>query len=97
MSEISSLVRDKRPEILEIASRCGARKLRVFGSVARGDARLGSDLDVLIDLDDGRSLLDMIALKQDLEDVLGHRVDVVTEASLSPYIRDDVLREAVEL
>jgi len=69
----------------------------VFGSLARGDNRDGSDLDLLIDLAPGRSLLDLIAIKQDLEDLLGVRVDVVTERSISPYLRDAVLREAVAL
>lgn len=71
--------------------------MRVFGSLARGDNRDGSDLDLLIDLAPGRSLLDLIAIKQDLEDLLGVRVDVVTERSISPYLRDAVLREAVAL
>ena len=69
----------------------------MFGSLARGDNRDGSDLDLLIDLAPGRSLLDLIAIKQDLEDLLGVRVDVVTERSISPYLRDAVLREAVAL
>lgn len=97
MAEISRLLKEKRREILETADRCGARNLRVFGSVARGAARPGSDLDVLVELDKGRSLLDIVALKQDLEDILGLPVDVVTEAALSPYIRDEVIREATDL
>ncbi len=86
-----------REQILGITARHGARNLRVFGSRAREQADSDSDLDVLIDLAPGRSLLDIIAIKQDLEDLIGCRVDVVTEVSLSPYIRDDVLREAVPL
>ena len=69
----------------------------MFGSFARGDNRDGSDLDLLVELDTGRSLLDLIAIKQDLEDLLGVRVDVVTERSISPYFRDTVLKEAVAL
>jgi predicted nucleotidyltransferase len=69
----------------------------VFGSFARGDNRDGSDLDLLVELETGRSLLDLIAIKQDLEDLLGVRVDVVTERSISPYFRDTVLKEAVAL
>ena len=97
MAKINRLLLEKRREIMEAADRCGARNVRVFGSAARGNSRPDSDLDVLVELDKGRSLLDIVALKQDLEDMLGLKVDVVTEAALSPYIRDDVLREAVSL
>ena len=71
--------------------------MRIFGSRARGLGRADSDLDLLIVLEPGRSLLDLVAIKQDLEDHLHCRVDVVTEAALSPYIRDDVLKDAVSL
>lgn len=90
-------LQDKRDRILQIAARHGARNLRIFGSRGRGDAGPGSDLDVLIDLDPGRSLLDIVAVKQDLEDLLGCQVDVVTAPSLSRHIRDAVLRQAVPL
>jgi uncharacterized protein len=83
--------------IREAAERHGATRVRVFGSFARGDNREGSDLDLLIELEPGRSLLDLIAIKQDLEDLLGVHVDVVTERSISPYLRDTVLKEAVVL
>lgn len=86
-----------RAEILRVATEYGARNVRVFGSVARGQANANSDLDLLVNLDAGRSLLDLIALKQELEDLLGREVDVVTEAALSPYLREQVLREAVTL
>lgn len=68
--------------------------MRVFGSRAREDATLQSDLDLLVTMERGRSLLDLVAIKQDLEDLLGYRVDVVTEDGLSPYFRDRVLAEA---
>jgi hypothetical protein len=87
----------KRNEILTIAAHHGAKNLRIFGSLARGEASETSDVDVLIKLEPGRSLLDIIALKQDLEDLLGCAVDVVTEEAVSPYIRDQVLKEAVSL
>ena len=87
----------KRNEILTIAARHGAKNLRIFGSVARGEASEASDVDVLIKLEPGRSLLDLIAMKQDLEDLLGFAVDVVTEDAVSPYIREQVLKEAVSL
>lgn len=92
---IDKVLQNKREEILRIAASHGARDIRIFGSLARGEARPGSDLDVLVKLDPGRSLLDLIAIKQDLEDLLECEVDVVTEAALSPYIRDQVLKEAV--
>jgi hypothetical protein len=94
---LEDLLALKRGEILEIAARHGARNVRIFGSVARGEARPDSDLDMLIEMDKGRSLLDHVALIQDLEDLLGCRVDVVTEKSLHWYIRDQVLAEAVQL
>jgi hypothetical protein len=71
--------------------------IRVFGSVARGEATAASDVDLLVDLEPGRSLLDLSALRLDLCDLLGREVDVVTTASLHPTIRDQVLAEAVAL
>jgi predicted nucleotidyltransferase len=87
----------KKHEVQRIARQHGARNLRVFGSVARGEAGEGSDLDLLVEMDPGRSLLDLVAIKQDLEDLLGCKVDVVTEAAVSPYLRERVLNEAVLL
>jgi predicted nucleotidyltransferase len=80
-----------------IARRHGAVRLRVFGSWARSAGGETSDLDVLADFEPGRSLLDLIGLKQDLEVLLGCKVDVVTEDSLSPYLREQILRQAREL
>ena len=88
---------DHRDEILSIAQSHGARVVEVFGSRARGQARPDSDLDLLVTLEPGRSLLDLVAIKQDIEDLLGLNVDVLTPASVSPYLRDRVLREAVPL
>lgn len=88
---------DKRKEILDIAKRHGARKVRVFGSQARGESRIDSDVDFLIELEAGRSLLDIVAIKQDLEDLLERKVDVVTEGALSPYLRNEILNQAVSL
>lgn len=90
-------LRRHRDAILSVAVRHGARNVRVFGSVARGDARPDSDLDLLVDLESGRSLLDHVALIQDLEDLLGRKVDVVESQALHWYIRDRVLAEAIEL
>ena len=86
-----------REKILGIAASYGARDLWVFGSVSRGEANPKSDIDILITLETGRSLLDLVALKQDLEDLLGCKVDVVTKDAVSPYIRDQILRDAVSL
>jgi predicted nucleotidyltransferase len=91
------ILKDKREEILRIAASHGAQSVRVFGSRSRGEARPESDLDLLVRLETGRSLLDIVAMKQDVEDLLGCGVDVVTEAAISPYIREQVLKEAIDL
>jgi predicted nucleotidyltransferase len=95
--QATNLLEERREEVIRIAERYGAESVRIFGSVLHGDAGPDSDLDLLVNLQRGRTLLDIVALKQDLEDLLGCDVDIVTEASLSPYIRDQVLREAVAL
>ncbi len=74
-----------------------ARNVRIFGSVARGDPTPNSDLDILVDMEEGRSLLDLVALWQDLQDLLGMRVDVISEGGMSPYLRAKILAEAVPL
>jgi predicted nucleotidyltransferase len=94
---IDEVLKAKREEILRIAAQHGARNVRIFGSVARGEAKLDSDVDVLVDLEPGRSLLDLGGLLMDLRDLLGCNVDVVTEKGLRERIRDRVLREAVPL
>jgi uncharacterized protein len=81
-------------EILRIARQHGANTVRVFGSRSRGDYRPDSDLDLLVTLEPHCSLLDVVAIKQDLEDLLNFPVDVVTENALSPYLSDSVLAEA---
>lgn len=88
---------ERREEILAVAARHGARTIRVFGSVVRGEETPESDLDLLVEFEPGRSLLDHIALAQDLKDLLGREVDVVTEGGLHWYIRDRVCREAMPL
>jgi predicted nucleotidyltransferase len=87
----------QREAIRCIAAMHGARNVRVFGSTAKGAANTGSDLDILIELDQGRSLLDQVGLKQDLEDLLGRSVDVVVEGGISPYLEERILAEAVPL
>lgn len=84
-----------RGEILALAARHGARNVRVFRSVARGEADAASDIDFLVDFEPGRSLLDLAALLVDLEDLLGRPVDVVTEPGLKARIRQRVVAEAV--
>jgi predicted nucleotidyltransferase len=86
-----------REDVLRIATAHGAGNVRLFGSVGRGEQDASSDLDLLVDMAEGRTLFDLIALSNELEKRLGVKVDVVTEASLSPYMRERVLNEAVEL
>lgn len=97
MSITDPLIKEKRDEILQIAARHGARNVRVFGSVARGDARSDSDIDFLVEMEPDRSLLDLIGMKQDLENLLGRSVDVVTEPGLHWFIRNRVVNQAISL
>jgi len=94
---LKELLKEKREEILSIATKYGAFNVRIFGSVARGDETADSDVDFLVELEPGRNLLDRIALMQDLEDLLGRKVDVATVKGLREYFRDRILREAVPL
>jgi hypothetical protein len=94
---IGELLKEKREEILLVAARHGARKIRVFGSVARGGADEKSDIDFLVEMEPGRTLLDMGGLLMDLRELLGRDVDVVTERGLKERIRERVLREAVAI
>jgi hypothetical protein len=89
------LVNHKREQILQVAARRGARNVRIFGSVAREEDDAHSDIDFLVEMDAGRSLFDLGGLQAELEDVLGCRVDVVTERGLKNRIRSRVLDEAV--
>ncbi len=90
----AELLTTKREEILRIAARHGATNVRVFGSVARGEAGPESDVDFLVDVGPNRSTFFPAGLLADLEDALGCKVDVLTESSLHWYIRDRVLQEA---
>jgi predicted nucleotidyltransferase len=89
-----TLQNEKRDDVLRLAERHGARKLRVFGSVSRGEPHETSDLDLFVEWDAGRSLLDHVALVQDLEELLGTKVHVGTERALHWYVRDRILHEA---
>lgn len=94
---IEEIVRGKRNEILEIARRHGADQVRIFGSVARGEARADSDVDFLVRPGPKTSAWFPAGLVLDLEDLLGRKVDVLTEGALHWYIRDRILSEAVPL
>jgi predicted nucleotidyltransferase len=96
-SSIALATAESRKEIARIAAVHGARNVRVFGSAGRGETGASSDLDLLVDMSEGRSLFDLVALSNELEDTLGVEVDVVTEGGLSPYLRDRILTEAVAL
>ena len=94
---LEQLLSQKREDIMRAAQKHGARNVRVFGSVARGDDGPDSDVDFLVDMEPGRSLLDMGGLLMDLREMLGRNVDVVTERGLKTRIRDCVLEEAIPL
>jgi len=91
---LQSLLEEKRAAILDIAKRHGARNVRIFGSVARGDYDEKSDLDFLVEMEPGRSLLDHASLLLDLERLLGCKVDVVSEKGIKSRMRERVLKEA---
>jgi hypothetical protein len=86
-----------RAAIRRLAEKHGAGNVRVFGSTVRDERRAGSDLDVLVTMAPGRTLLDLIALEQDLEELLGVPVDVVSDAGISPHLRSQILAAAVPL
>lgn len=94
---LNKLIQEKRAAILEIAARHGAYNVRLFGSVARGESDEASDVDILVELEPNRSLLDLGGFLADLEDLLACKVDVVTERGLKNRIRDRVLQEAAPL
>lgn len=97
MMNLKNLLQQKREEILNLATQYGAYNVCIFGSVARGEEREDSDIDFLVEMEPGRSLLDWIGLMQDLEDLLGRKVDVATVKGLQEYFREQILREAVLL
>lgn len=97
MLTLGELLTAKRKEILRIATKYGARNVRVFGSVSRGEADEASDIDFLVEMESGRSLLDLGGLQAELEQSLGRRVDVVTEKGLKVRIRGRVLSEAISV
>ena len=97
MTAVEQLLQKQRAQILQLAARHGAQRVRVFGSVIRGTATKGSDIDLLVAFEPDRSLLDLIGFKQDLQELLNRPVDVVSEGGLSPYLKDRILHEAKPL
>ncbi len=91
------LLREKRQELLAAAERCGARQVRVFGSVARGDDSSSSDVDFIVDLEPNVGLVGLSRLEEEFERILSRKVDVVPRAGLKTGIRDEILREAIPL
>ena len=94
---LTEAVKEKREEILKVAARRGARNVRLFGSLARGEERAESDVDLLVEMEEGRSLLDLSHLLQDMEELLGCKVHVVEPEALHWAIRERILEEAVPL
>lgn len=90
-------LRREREQIKRVAQKYGASNIRVFGSVSRGEEGPISDIDFLIDFEADRSLLDLVGLKLELEELLGHKVDLVTEKAMHRLIADQVIKEAVPL
>ena len=93
---MDKIARIKR-KIMPILKRYGVRKVALFGSVARGEDRKDSDIDILVDIGHDIGLLEFIGLKQELEDALGHPVDLVEYGTIKPYLRDRILSEQVVL
>jgi predicted nucleotidyltransferase len=91
---IGDLLKAKRDAILRIAEQCGIQNVRIFGSVARQETTPASDVDLLVSVQKGRNLLDLIAFAQDVEELLGCKVDVVAEGGISPYLADRIYAEA---
>ena len=94
---LEALLKAKRDEILQVCAKYGARNVRVFDSVARGEADEQSDIDLLVEFEPNRSLLDHAGLWVELQELLGVKVDVVSERGLKPRIRQRVLQEAILL
>ena len=97
MMHAKELISARRSEILSLASQHGATNVRVFGSVARGEDDTESDIDLMVDLEPGRSLFDLGGLLMSLQKLLGREVDIVTEQGLRPSLRERILQEAILL
>lgn len=90
MGRYDDVIRNK-DAIIQIAESRGARQIHIFGSVIRGEERSDSDLDLLVEFEPGRSLIDYAGLSMDLQDLLGYKVDIVTENGLNCHIRDQII------
>jgi predicted nucleotidyltransferase len=95
--KIEKILKENRDAVIALAAKHGAQKPRIFGSVARGEAGPESDIDLLVKMEEGRSLLDLSALALDLRDLLGVKVDVVSEDGLYWLLRRRILKEAKSL
>ena len=95
--DLARLLQEKREDILRIAKKHGASNVRVFGSVARGEAGPESDVDFLVELEPTRSLMDISSMVVDLQELLGHSVDLAEPAGLHRLVREKILKEAVYL
>ena len=93
----NNVLDDYKELINKIAVKHGVRSIRVFGSFARGEETVASDIDLLVELEPKRSLLDMISMKYEIEDLIGRKVDVVTAKGISPYLVEQITKEAVPL
>lgn len=96
MTGIRELI-GKRDRILTLASQYGIKSIKVFGSVARGDDKRGSDVDFLVNFEEGRTLFDLIEFKNELEELLDRKVDVITENAIHWYLKEKIMQEAVEI
>lgn len=91
------ILTSKKEELNSLAQKYGAHNIRIFGSVARGEETEGSDIDLLVEMDEDASLLDLSLLKNDLEDMLGKTIDITTPPALHPMLAESILKEAVPL
>ncbi|MCA1809764.1 MAG: nucleotidyltransferase domain-containing protein [Lentisphaerae bacterium] len=90
-------IKERASTVRSMAARHGARNIRIFGSIARGEDDKDSDIDLLVDMDDDRSLMDLVAVERELGKLLNRKVDVVVDGGVSPYLRDRIFAEAVSL
>ena len=94
---INTRIRDNRAQILSLASQHGIRSLKIFGSMARGDANESSDADFLVEMEEGYDLFDLGSCLMELQDLLHCKVDMVTTEALHPRIRENIIKEAQSL
>jgi predicted nucleotidyltransferase len=94
---VDKLIETYRDQILQLARQRGVNRIKIFGSMARGESTTASDVDFLVEMRDGSSAFALGGLLCDLEDLLGRHVDMTTSNSLHPAIRDKILRESIEL